>query len=265
MLKLAPSGFLFGLKQTYAMKIFKSITLFILSFLTISVGAQVIDVPYKNDVPTRTLLIPTQSPKAVVLLFIGGHGMLKLKEDGSTNNSHTFTRSKALWSQYKIDAVLVDTPYSLGGGKNDIRPGNDHQQRILSVVNYYKEKLKVPVWIFGHSRGTISVSEFVNGGEGRDKIIAGVIISGTIDTVSINSNVKSPVLAVHHKQDGCHITPYTVSEEIIKNRPNSTTAKLVLIDGGITEGGVCANRAYHGFNQKEPELIKAASQFILAN
>ena len=247
------------------MKKFKSMLFIILGFLTLPVNAQVFDVPYTDDAPTRTLLVPTQKPKAVVLLFIGGHGMLKLKEDGSTNNSHTFTRSKSLWAQYSIDAVLVDTPYSLGRGKNDVRPGNDHQQRILNVVNYYKEKLKVPVWLFGHSRGTISVGEFVNGSEDREKIIAGVIISGTIHTVSINSSVKSPVLAVHHKQDGCHVTPYTVSEKIIKDRPNSTIAELVLVEGGITEGEACGNRAYHGFNQKEPELIKAASQFILAN
>jgi alpha/beta superfamily hydrolase len=245
------------------MKKLKSMLFIVLGLLTISVNGQVFDVPYKEDAPTRTLLMPAQKPKAVVLLFIGGPGMLNLKEDGSTNNTHTFTRSKALWAQYDVDAVLVDTPYSLGGGKNDVRPGKDHQQRILTVVNYYKEKLKVPVWIFGHSRGSISVSEFVNGSEDRDKIIAGVIIAASISTVSIKSSAKSPVLAVHHKQDGCHVTPYKVSEEIIKKRPSSTIAKLVLVEGGITEGEACGSKAYHGFNQKEPELIKEVSQFIL--
>ena len=44
----------------------------ILGFLTLPVNAQVFDVPYKDDAPSRTLLVPTQKPKAVVLLFIGG-------------------------------------------------------------------------------------------------------------------------------------------------------------------------------------------------
>jgi len=233
------------------------------TLLTMVAQAQVFDVPYKDEAPTRTLLIPAQKPKAVVLLFIGGHGMLNLKEDGSTKNTHTFMRSKELWAQYNINSVLVDTPESLGRGKSDMRPSINHQQRILNVVNYYRQKSGLPVWIFGHSRGTISVSEFVNGGVEHEKLIAGVIIAGTVNTVSINANVKSPILAVHHKQDSCKVTPYTVSQDIIQDRPNHSNAKLVLIEGGITDGQECGNRAHHGFNQNESELIKAGAQFIL--
>ena len=235
------------------------------ALLALSTHAQVFDVPYKEDAPTRTLLVPAKQPKAVVLLFIGGAGWLKLQDDGSTSSTHTFIRSKNLWAQYGVDAVLVDTPYSLGTRRDDVRPGRDHQERILNVVNFYKEKLKLPVWIFGHSRGTISVSEFVNGEEDRAKLVAGVIIAGTINTVSIDSNVKSPVLGIHHKQDGCYITPYSASVDIIKARSGLSNAKLVTLDGGIDEGDPCQNKAYHGFNQLEPDLIKAAAEFILSH
>jgi hypothetical protein len=236
--------------------------------LVSAANAQIIDVPFKDEVATRTLLVPTKHPQAVVLLFIGGHGMLKLKDDGSTNNTHTFTRSKDLWAQYGIDAVLVDTPYSLGKGggmASDLRPLKDHQQRIFKVVQAYKEKLNVPVWLFGHSRGTVSVSEFVNSGATQDKLVAGVIIAGTLNTVSIDDDVQSPIIAIHHKQDGCHVTPFSVSENIIERRPDTTTSKLVPIEGGISEGNACGNTAYHGFNRREPELIHAAAEFILSN
>jgi len=46
--------------------------------------SQVFDVPYKEDAPTRTLLLPVQNAKAVVLLFPGGPGVLNLQDDGST-------------------------------------------------------------------------------------------------------------------------------------------------------------------------------------
>lgn len=228
-------------------------------------SAQIFDVPYKDEAPTRTLLIPIQNAKAVVLLFPGGGGMLRLKDNGSTGNFHTFVRSKNLWAQYGIDAVLVDTPYDLGNGRANSRSLRDHQQRMLNVVRYYRDKLNLPVWIFGHSMGTVSVTEFVNGGKDQEKLIAGVIVAGTYRSASIDSDVTIPALAIHHVDDGCSGTPFSTSESIIKNRPNQSTAQFVSIEGGISEGDACGSKAYHGFNEKEPELVKAAAQFILKN
>jgi hypothetical protein len=227
--------------------------------------SQVFDVPYKDDAPTRTLLTPVKNAKAVVLLFPGGGGVLNLQDDGSTVNGHTFVRSRDLWAQYGIDSVLVDTPYDLGAGMRNSRSIRDHQQRILNVVSYYKDKLNLPVWIFGHSMGTVSVTEFVNGGKEKERLVAGVIVAGTYRTVTIDSDVALPVMAIHHLDDGCASTPFSTSERIIEGRPKQSIAQFIQIDGGVSEGDVCGSRAYHGFNKKEPELIKAAAQFILRN
>ena len=227
--------------------------------------SQVFDVPYKEDAPTRTLLLPVQNAKAVVLLFPGGPGVLNLKDDGSTKNVHTFVRSKNLWAQYGIDAVLVDTPYGLNSGTKHLRSIRDHQQRVLHVVNYYREKLKLPVWVFGHSMGSVSVTEFANGGKDQEKLIAGVIVAGTYQTASVDSDIALPVLAIHHVEDGCASTPMGASERIIERRPKQYAAQIIRLDGGVSEGDVCGSKAYHGFNEKEPEFIKAAAEFILKN
>jgi len=245
----------------------KFIRLFLLSWIFVSslANAQVFDVPYKDDAPTRTLLIPVRNAKAVVLLFPGGGGVLRLQDDGSTTNFHTFVRSKDLWAQYGIDAVLVDTPYDLGAGMRNSRSIRDHQQRILNVVNYYRDKFNLPVWIFGHSMGTVSVTEFVNGGKDKERLVAGVIVAGTYRSASIDSDVTIPVMAIHHTDDGCASTPLVTSERIIEGRSPKTISLLIQIDGGVSEGDVCGSKAYHGFNQKESEFIKSAAQFILKN
>lgn len=230
-----------------------------------AVQSQVFDVPYKDNAPTRTLLTPVKNAKAVVLLFPGGGGVLNLQDDGSTVNSHTFVRSKDLWAQYAIDSVLVDTPYDLGSGMRNSRSIRDHQQRILNVVTYYKEKFNLPVWIFGHSMGTVSVTEFVNGGKEKEKLIAGAIVAGTYRSSSVDSDVEAPVLAIHHVNDGCASTPFVSSKRIIESRPKQSVSQFIQIDGGVSEGDVCGSRAYHGFNQKESEFVKAAAQFILKN
>lgn len=234
-------------------------------FMSSSVYSQVIDVPYKSDAPTRTLLASVKDAKAVVLLFPGGGGVLNLQDDGSTSNFHTFVRSKDLWAQYGIDSVLVDTPYDLGGGMRNSRSIRDHQQRIFNVVSFYKEKFNLPVWIFGHSMGTVSVTEFVNGGKEKERLIAGIIVAGTYRSATIDSDVTAPVLAIHHVDDGCASTPFVSSERIIESRNKKLTSQFIQMDGGISEGDVCGSRAYHGFNQKEPEFVKAAAQFILKN
>ena len=227
------------------------------------VEAQIFDVPYKDDAPTRTLLIPAKDAKAVVLLYPGGGGVLRLKDDGSTANTHTFVRSKDEWTKFGIVAVLVDTPYGLGDGRGHSRSTRDHQQRIKNVISYYKEKFNLPIWLFGHSMGTVSVSEFANGGRDQFQMIDGVIIAGTYRTVAMDGDGKLPVLAMHHAQDGCVSTPISASEAVINARPKDSRAQLILIDGGVSVGDVCGAMAYHGFNQKEDELVKDAAGFIL--
>jgi hypothetical protein len=103
------------------------------------------------------------------------------------------------------------------------------------------------------------MSEFDSSG----KKIAGIIIAGTISSAYLNQDVEIPVLGIHHQQDDCRVTPVSATSNIINGRPPKFISKLEIIEGGISEGGVCDSFAYHGFNQAEPELIKRAAQFIL--
>lgn len=245
----------------------KKLIVFI-GFLVIHFSAypQVFDVPHAEGGPTRTLLLAAQNPKALVLLYPGGGGMLRLQEDGSTRNGHTFVRSKDLWSQYGIDAVLVDTPYDLGDQRRgDLRTKDDHIQRVNEVIDFYRSKLNLPIWIFGHSMGTSSVSNFLNQNPLNQRKVQGAIIAGTIRAVSIDDSVTIPLLAIHHIQDSCLGTLPENSKTIIGKRARNLESRLVLINGGITEGRECEAFAYHGFNQTEPQFINAAAQFILGH
>lgn len=242
----------------------RALLTFCLCLFLCSVKAQVFDIPHQSEDPTRTFLAAVQNPKALVLLYPGGAGMLHLKQGGSTKNRHTFVRSLDLWAQYQIDAVLVDTPYSLGDlKKGDLRNRQDHLGRVGEVVRFYKEKTGLPIWIFGHSMGSATATNFVNQLQPESKLLTGIIIAGTIRTVSLEDEVTMPVEAIHHAQDECLGTPISVPISIISSRPKNTISRMEVIDGGITEGNVCDAFAYHGFNQTEPELVKRAAQFIL--
>jgi hypothetical protein len=48
-----------------------------------------------------------------------------------------------------INVVVVSNPYAID--EKTARPGDDRIDRIESVVKFYKSKLKVPVYLLGHS------------------------------------------------------------------------------------------------------------------
>lgn len=228
--------------------------------------AQVFDVPFVQGSPTRTLVIPAENAKATVLLYIGGDGQLKLSDRGFTLHGHTFVRSKEYWKKYGINAVLVDTPTDLGSAsRGHNRGSDDHVDRVKSVAEFYKYRLNHPVWIFGHSMGTSTVSAVVSKRPEIQQTLSGLIIAGTHKGESIPPSITLPLLAIHHAKEGCTATPISASEEIVKSRPKNLRTDFVLIDGGLDEGKPCMAMAYHGFNRTEDKLIEAAAKFILSN
>ena len=246
-----------------ASKLFLALALWVLNTYAV---AQVFDIPHAEETPTRTLLIEVTKPRAVVLLFPGGGGMAGISENGAVRSKHTFIRSMDMWAQYGIDAVLVDTPYDLGDQRRgNLRGRKDHLTRVDEVVNFYKSKLKLPIWIFGHSMGSSTATYYANEIDQTKKNLAGIIIAGTIRTASLDDEVSLPVLAIHHQHDACSGTPVSASSKIIDGRSPKLISKLELIEGGITEGEVCQSFAYHGFNQTEAEFVKRAANFILSH
>ena len=246
-----------------ASKLFLALALW---FFNAYAVAQVFDIPHSEEAPTRTLLIEVTKPRAVVLLFPGGGGMAGIFDNGSVRSKHTFIRSMDMWAQYGIDAVLVDTPYDLGDQRRgNLRGRKDHLTRVDEVVNFYKSKLKLPIWIFGHSMGSSTATYYANEIDQTKKNLTGIIIAGTIRSASLDDEVTLPVLAIHHQHDACAGTPVSASAKIIDGRSPKLVSKLELIDGGITEGEVCQSFAYHGFNQTEAEFVKRAANFILSH
>ena len=225
--------------------------------------AEVVDIPSAHGIHTRTLIAPTQSAKATVLLFIGGGGLLRIEEDGRTNHIHTFVRSFGMWRDYQVQAVLIDSPFDLGNARVGHRRGSkEHLDRVSEVIRYYHSKSNHPIWIFGHSMGTSTVAAFLSSGVPEVSLLKGYVVAGTHRGESIPTSIKMPALGIHHKREACPSTPIWASEDIIKSRTSDTPRAMVLLDGGNDEGDRCQALAYHGFNGIERELIKTAAEFI---
>lgn len=242
------------------------VVLFVLAFTTIANAGEVIDIPSSQGDSTRTLFIASPSPKATVLLFIGGDGQLRLTDNGQTKHGHTFVRSIDRWSSHNINAVLIDTPFDLGNAMRGHKRGtSEHLTRVSEVTAYYAKKTGTPLWIFGHSMGTSTVAAFLSSGKPEISLLKGYIVAGTHKGESVPASVKLPALGIHHKREACEATPIEASEAIINSRSPDTPKKMVLLDGGEDKGHRCQARAYHGFNGIEDEFVDTAAKFILSN
>ena len=228
-----------------------------------SAFAQMIEVPSARGAPTKTLLVPASDAKATVLLLPGGGGALDLQPDGSTQSRHTFVRSADLWKQYGINAVLVDSADDLGNTKSHARLSRDHQRRLDEVATFYKQKLGVPLWLFGHSMSTTSVTGYANAHKAPGTV-DGIIVAGTNDTASLDRDAALPTLAIHHRKDGCRFDSVGNSEAIVRTRAPAVRTKLALLDGGRSDGDSCGARSFHGFLGVEPDLVRTAAEFMLA-
>jgi hypothetical protein len=243
----------------------KTISLLVALLFPAFVYGQLLELPHDGEVPTKTFLIEAGKPRAVVLLFIGGDGLLDLKPDGSTTKENPLNRSVGLWQSYGINSVLVDSPFDLGDARRgNIRGKSEHLARVESVVKYYKNRFNVPIWIFGHSMGTVTAIQFANQSE-KSTAVSGIIIAGTHIGENLSANFSKPVMAIHHQKEACAATPIAASVSIIKARSKETKSELVMIDGGENVGRPCMGLAYHGFNKVEDQMVNVAAKFILSN
>ncbi len=223
----------------------------------------VVDVPSVHGVHTRALISSVQDPRATVLLFIGGGGLLRIMENGHTNHGHTFVRSFRLWREYGIQAVLVDSPIDLGNAVRGHRRGSrEHLDRVAEVVRHFHARSQLPIWIFGHSMGTSTVAAFLSSSRPEVTLIRGYVVAGTHRGESIPAAIELPVLAIHHAREACPSTPIEASTSINSRAPG-TPKSMVLLDGGDDQGDRCQAMAYHGFHGIEQELIRTAAEFIL--
>ena len=227
---------------------------------------EIADIPSVHGVHTRALIAPAQVPKATVLLFIGGGGLLRITDTGGTGNMHTFVRSFGMWRDYEVQAVLIDSPFDLGNAlRGHRRASKEHLDRVSEVIRYFHAKSNRPIWIFGHSMGTSTVAAFLSSERPEIALLRGYIVAGTHRGESIPASVKLPALGIHHRREACPSTPISATEFIMNTRTPDTPRAMVLLDGGDDKGDRCQAMAYHGFNGIEHELIKTAADFVLKN
>ncbi|WP_395070040.1 alpha/beta hydrolase [Paraburkholderia silvatlantica] len=242
---------------------------------------KVVDIPTRPGVTQRFLFIAPAAPKAVAILYAGGHGGLQLDPQGNFGwgANNFLVRSRMLFVNDGVAVAVIDAPGDRQSPPylEGFRHTPEHAGDARAVIAWLREQLHVPVWLVGTSRGTQSVAAIAialanpdaNPGAGPD----GIVLTSTIlrdnrggDPVTgMNlSALRIPVLVVHNKDDACKLCPVSETDTLMQKLTQSPRTRLMLVSGGTSRGNPCEAFAYHGFNGIESEVVHGITAWMLA-
>ena len=167
--------------------------------------------------------------------------------------------------------AVVDTP-SDRSSLDNFRTSRAHAVDIRAVITWLRKTAAVPVWLVGTSRGAVSAAgvagQLVTGGPDGivlTSTVFGPSRRGTVYNADLNA-IKLPVLLVHHKNDGCSVTPYHKASSFRNRVSAATKYDLITIQGGVGNiGNPCNPRGPHGYLGLESLVVKLIVDWIKAN
>ena len=231
----------------------------------------IITLPTRGGVTQSYLLSAPEAgkAKAVAILFPGGAGKTDLERETARNvldRGNFLVRSRQLIAGQSVAAAVLDAPSDHPNGMEDqFRLSEAHAEDIGKVVADLKKRFPdLPVFLVGTSRGTISAA---SAGRQLGKAVDGVVLTSTLFLASRAqpglsgfdfSTIPSPLLFVHHVDDGCNVTPYSSAKRLADRFP------LISVSGGLPpQSRPCDAMSQHGYLGKESETVDAMVKWML--
>ena len=256
------------------------------------------DLATRPGVTVRLLVLTPDKPSAVAVLFAGGRGLVSI-ENGTTTNQNFLVRSREIFAQHGLVAVVVGPPsdrlFSAPDGSGTIglgfgfRRSPEHADDIAAVVLRMRVLAPgLPVWLVGTSRGSTSAAYGVMrladmSGAAPDGIVLtsslaipvppqttptdgdSLLLVGTAsgsEGLSL-SQIQVPVLAMHHVNDQCFVTPYAGLQPLLQQLTGAARLKGLAIHGGDTPiGDPCEALHFHGFIGIEGSVVARIAHWI---
>src|ERR1700740_3358750 len=77
-----------------------------------TMAPKVVDIPTRQGVTQRVVVLSPADPQAAVVLLAGGHGGLRIKADGSFpwGAGNFLVRSRQLFADQRLLTIVVDAP-----------------------------------------------------------------------------------------------------------------------------------------------------------
>lgn len=221
----------------------------------------------RPGVQQRILMIqPEGKSTGILILFPGGDGAGHFKESGRgfRLSNNFLVRGSHLFALEGFTAAILDVPSDRPSGMSDgFRTSPGHLREMRAVVSFFAETYRQPIFLVGTSRGTLSAAYVATAIE--EAGVGGVVLTGTYEQIGSLplERIRYPVLFIHHRDDGCRITPYAGARDLFRRVTASRKKDFVTVIGGNPPlSKPCEALSYHGFLGKENEVVKAITDWL---
>ena len=233
-------------------------------------AAELVALRTRGTVQVSYLLLPSDAPAAVALLFPGGDGVVDLERLGRTtpgDRGNFLVRSREMLHTPELAVAVLDAPSDRRsrGMDDDFRAGPEHRIDVSAVLADLRARFPAArLFLVGTSRGTVSAAHL---GAALGDSVDGVVLSSSIlratrggrglDGFDLGS-IRAPLLLVHHAGDGCPACPYDRARALAGRFP------LVTVQGGRPPASdACGPLSAHGYYGREAQTIAAIRAWIL--
>lgn len=204
--------------------------------------------------------------RAVVVWFAGSTGLF-----GSLGFDRPLIDSGIAFAGV---APPSDLPAGFGEGGHRSRP--EHVADIDAVIRWLRAETGLPVWLAGISMGSVSVAHVATRGTVPvDGVVFIASVTGTTASGRVPygetratdfplGTIRVPVLAVAHRQDGCHSTPPEGAAAILAAATGAPRKAILNFEGGMETGNACGGKSFHTFLGIRDEVGAAIARFVLS-
>ncbi len=222
---------------------------------------------------------------ASLVLLVGGSGLLDLDDAGCPRalGRNVLIRMRPFLHDAGVVTALVDAPSDVRGedGLAGFRIAAQHADDLGKVIADLRRHTNGPVWLIGHSRGTISaanaaarlsgsvapdglilLSAMMSGDVFRKKpFVAQTVFDPPLEAIAV------PMLIVGHEADNCVRSPARLMDSIAA-RTHSARQQVVVVTGGPIKPGRapstadCGPGEPHDYVSQEGEIAVGIARFI---
>jgi len=232
---------------------------------------EVKEISPRPGVTLRFVFAKAANPVASAVLFQGGGGNVGIFPNGSMLVENFLSGGAHRFNQNGISVVIPDVP-SDRRTLDEFRDSPEHAQDNAALIAFLREQSKVPVWAIGTSNGSLSAAAAST--HLKEKGPDGLVLTSSVTSAPVTAahsvmtaplqEVKVPVLLVHHKQDGCRVTPYDAMPALIAALKSAKKVELISEEGGSATGNPC-HTGYHQFLGTEVAVTKDIADWIKRN
>lgn len=248
---------------------------FIFTLVLMQAHAEIVPIPFQFGTENNTN-IPTvhwshADSRAVVIFIPGGGGNFGITTRTDPKPNWLLAELYKSTSATSIDLVFMDSHTSLQANFGDpyfrwaARRAPRHVEQIKASVLHYRTKTNKPIFLLGHSNGSLSIAEFLKSSTDNQKYLDGVIFSGSRNETELNLPLTIPVLVIHHRSDPNRWTTPRSAENLFASikRNNNGITELAWVEGGRDiEGGDPTHTGRHMYHEATGEAAGLIENFI---